>query len=169
MLLASVNLISVVRVFLLGTRESAGKCLCLFVLPGVSCDSCIKGNFRGLRFKCLICYDYDLCATCYEAGATNTRHTADHPMQCILTRSDYGWFLLKLFFEFLIVSNISICSVLDRHLLRRWNDQFRHTPVLLLSLLRQTRIHWNSIVRPCHHWTQWNTLRSGKTWNKLIP
>lgn len=56
---------------------------------GVSCDSCIKGNFRGLRFKCLICYDYDLCATCYEAGATNTRHTADHPMQCILTRSDY--------------------------------------------------------------------------------
>lgn len=59
-------------------------------ISGVSCDSCIKGNFRGLRFKCLICYDYDLCATCYEAGATNTRHTADHPMQCILTRSDYG-------------------------------------------------------------------------------
>ena len=65
---------------------------------GVSCDSCIKGNFRGLRFKCLICYDYDLCATCYEAGATNTRHTADHPMQCILTRSDYGikWWLYVL-------------------------------------------------------------------------
>ena len=63
-------------------------------ISGVSCDSCIKGNFRGLRFKCLICYDYDLCATCYEAGATNTRHTADHPMQCILTRSDYGWFIL---------------------------------------------------------------------------
>jgi len=61
-----------------------------FSILGVSCDSCIKGNFRGLRFKCLICYDYDLCATCYEAGATNTRHTADHPMQCILTRSDYG-------------------------------------------------------------------------------
>nr|CAH0104100.1 unnamed protein product [Daphnia galeata] len=59
---------------------------------GVSCDSCIKGNFRGLRFKCLICYDYDLCATCFEAGATNTRHTADHPMQCILTRSDYDTF-----------------------------------------------------------------------------
>ena len=66
-------------------------CHCFFVfLAGVSCDSCIKGNFRGLRFKCLICYDYDLCATCFEAGATNTRHTADHPMQCILTRADYG-------------------------------------------------------------------------------
>ncbi|KAJ8923837.1 hypothetical protein NQ315_010419 [Exocentrus adspersus] len=55
---------------------------------GVSCDSCLKGNFRGRRYKCLVCYDYDLCAACYEAGATNTRHTTDHPMQCILTRSD---------------------------------------------------------------------------------
>jgi hypothetical protein len=56
---------------------------------GVSCDSCLKGNFRGKRYKCLICYDYDLCATCYEAGATTTRHTTDHPMQCILTRTDF--------------------------------------------------------------------------------
>ncbi|XP_042722051.1 E3 ubiquitin-protein ligase KCMF1 [Lagopus leucura] len=56
---------------------------------GVSCDACLKGNFRGRRFKCLICYDYDLCATCYESGATTTRHTTDHPMQCILTRVDF--------------------------------------------------------------------------------
>jgi len=63
--------------------------LCLSDL-GVSCDSCLKGNFRGRRYKCLICYDYDLCATCYEAGATTTRHTTEHPMQCILTRSDFG-------------------------------------------------------------------------------
>lgn len=56
---------------------------------GVSCDSCLKSNFRGRRYKCLICYDYDLCAICYEEGATSTRHSADHPMQCILTRSDF--------------------------------------------------------------------------------
>ncbi|KAF6216794.1 hypothetical protein GE061_001144 [Apolygus lucorum] len=56
---------------------------------GVSCDSCLKGNFRGKRYKCLICYDYDLCSVCYEAGSTTTRHTTEHPMQCILTRSDY--------------------------------------------------------------------------------
>ncbi|PWA26879.1 hypothetical protein CCH79_00001031, partial [Gambusia affinis] len=55
----------------------------------VSCDACLKGNFRGRRFKCLICYDYDLCASCYESGATTTRHTTEHPMQCILTRVDY--------------------------------------------------------------------------------
>ncbi|KAI6058276.1 E3 ubiquitin-protein ligase KCMF1 [Aix galericulata] len=61
----------------------------LCVTEGVSCDACLKGNFRGRRYKCLICYDYDLCATCYESGATTTRHTTDHPMQCILTRVDF--------------------------------------------------------------------------------
>ncbi|XP_014489369.1 PREDICTED: E3 ubiquitin-protein ligase KCMF1-like isoform X1 [Dinoponera quadriceps] len=56
---------------------------------GVSCDSCLKGNFEGRRYKCLVCYDYDLCASCYEGGASTTRHLTDHPMQCILTRSDF--------------------------------------------------------------------------------
>ncbi|XP_037068600.1 E3 ubiquitin-protein ligase KCMF1-like, partial [Pollicipes pollicipes] len=55
---------------------------------GVSCDACLRSNFRGRRYKCLVCYDYDLCAGCREAGSTTTRHTADHPMQCILTRAD---------------------------------------------------------------------------------
>ncbi|EDV93547.1 GH18223 [Drosophila grimshawi] len=55
---------------------------------GVSCDSCLKSNFSGRRYKCLICYDYDLCADCYEDGVTSTRHLVEHPMQCILTRSD---------------------------------------------------------------------------------
>ncbi|CAG9112731.1 unnamed protein product [Plutella xylostella] len=56
---------------------------------GVSCDSCMKNNFRGRRYKCLICIDYDLCASCYEAGATTNQHTTEHPMQCILSRSDF--------------------------------------------------------------------------------
>lgn len=57
---------------------------------GVSCDSCLKNNFRGRRYKCLICIDYDLCAACYESGATTIQHTTEHPMQCILSRSDFG-------------------------------------------------------------------------------
>ena len=77
---------------------------CSAGIAGVSCDSCMKGNFRGRRYKCLVCYDYDLCATCYEGGAGTTRHTADHPMQCIITRTDFGeyelakkkWFLMSM-------------------------------------------------------------------------
>lgn len=33
---------------------------------GVSCDNCMKSNFSGKRYKCLICYDFDLCSTCYD-------------------------------------------------------------------------------------------------------
>ena len=58
-----------------------------FHFTGVSCDYCMKSNFRGRRYKCLICYDYDLCAECYESNATSTRHTTQHAVQCILTRS----------------------------------------------------------------------------------
>lgn len=65
----------------------------VYLVPGVSCDSCLKNNFRGRRYKCLICIDYDLCAACYESGATTNQHTTEHPMQCILSRSDFGKYL----------------------------------------------------------------------------
>jgi len=60
----------------------------LMAFTGVSCDACMKSNFSSLRFKCLVCYDYDLCASCHDSGATSSRHTVDHPMQCIMTRAD---------------------------------------------------------------------------------
>lgn len=57
---------------------------------GVNCDACLLGNFRGKRFKCLMCYDYDLCAACYGNGTVSGGHSFDHPMQCILTQSDFN-------------------------------------------------------------------------------
>ena len=54
---------------------------------GVSCDACGKGGFTGKRYKCLTCYDFDLCQDCYESGETGQgRHATDHPMQVILSR-----------------------------------------------------------------------------------
>ena len=59
---------------------------------GVSCDKCGKSGFSGKRYKCLLCFDFDLCAECFdslgEEAANNGRHTSTHPVQCILTRAD---------------------------------------------------------------------------------
>eukprot|EP01080_Neovahlkampfia_damariscottae_P009925 gene9925-2246_t len=40
----------------------------------ISCDKCRKKNFKGRRYKCLNCYDYDLCESCYKLN----EHTAGH-------------------------------------------------------------------------------------------
>lgn len=58
----------------------------------VSCDSCKKTGFRGLRYKCLACEDFDLCSSCYEAGLTTSSHSVNHPMQCIIAKEDYELF-----------------------------------------------------------------------------
>lgn len=62
------------------------------VHQSVSCDACKKANFRGLRYKCLACEDFDLCSSCYEAGLTTLTHNVGHPMQCIVAKDDYELF-----------------------------------------------------------------------------
>ncbi|CAF0780337.1 unnamed protein product [Rotaria sordida] len=54
---------------------------------GVSCDACMRTNFPGRRYKCLLCDNYDLCGSCYDLDAESQNHKNDHPMQCILTET----------------------------------------------------------------------------------
>jgi len=52
----------------------------------VTCDGCNEQGIRGIRFKCLICPDFDLCATC------EGKHTHDqHPMLRISSPQDSTW------------------------------------------------------------------------------
>lgn len=56
---------------------------------GVTCDPCGKNNFSGLRYKCLVCLDYDLCAQCFDTKQVSINHLETHPVQCIVPKSDY--------------------------------------------------------------------------------
>ena len=40
----------------------------------VQCDGCRKKPIVGVRFKCNICYDYDLCEPCVARG-THSQHS----------------------------------------------------------------------------------------------
>ena len=115
-------------------------------ISGVSCDSCLKSNFRGKRYKCLICYDYDLCATCFEAGATTTRHTTDHPVQCIITRSDFGRFSFCWVSFQIVQEKKKLIAVLLQFLAWLFSEKTCGFAIALLSLSLQKLLNFNIFV-----------------------
>ncbi|KAF8589545.1 cysteine proteinase [Ramaria rubella] len=46
--------------------------------PGIGCDGCGKQTIIGVRWKCLVCEDYDLCTDCRSSGKHTNRHSVDH-------------------------------------------------------------------------------------------
>lgn len=42
--------------------------------PTVTCDVCSKSGISGTRWKCSVCFDYDLCHSCYMSD----KHLLDH-------------------------------------------------------------------------------------------
>ena len=43
----------------------------------VQCDGCGYDGVTGMRWKCVKCYDFDLCSLCYMTG----KHDTSHPFQ----------------------------------------------------------------------------------------
>ena len=39
---------------------------------GITCDQCHAAPIAGVRYRCSMCVDYDLCAGCYEARAAGS-------------------------------------------------------------------------------------------------
>ncbi|KAH8353547.1 hypothetical protein KR084_011710 [Drosophila pseudotakahashii] len=61
----------------------------------ICCDGCQRRDFRGRRFRCLRCVNFDLCGDCYDQRVETQDHRFDHPMQLILDPEDPSSFLLN--------------------------------------------------------------------------
>eukprot|EP01080_Neovahlkampfia_damariscottae_P008775 gene8775-723_t len=49
---------------------------------GIQCDYCGKQNFKGKRYQCTSCSDYDLCSDCFDKRSSF--HTKNHPFKIII-------------------------------------------------------------------------------------
>ncbi|XP_067011890.2 E3 ubiquitin-protein ligase MIB2 [Anabrus simplex] len=52
----------------------------------IICDGCKKHGIAGMRWKCVRCYDYDLCTHCYMAD----KHDLNHVFQRFETANSIG-------------------------------------------------------------------------------
>lgn len=77
-----------------------------FFPPGVRhsniiCDSCKKHGIMGMRWKCKVCFDYDLCTQCYM----NNKHDLSHAFERYETAHSQPW-----------VPLCQLTSTIDHHL-----------------------------------------------------
>ena len=55
-------------------RDAAKASLELLHHRGVTCDGCSVKPIKGLRFKCQVCDDYDLCELCHASNVHQVGH-----------------------------------------------------------------------------------------------
>ncbi|CAL1548126.1 unnamed protein product, partial [Lymnaea stagnalis] len=42
--------------------------------PNITCDECDEVGIHGIRWKCTVCFDYDLCSSCYHSDKHDAQH-----------------------------------------------------------------------------------------------
>ncbi|KAF7267945.1 hypothetical protein GWI33_018888 [Rhynchophorus ferrugineus] len=55
--------------------------------PNIVCDGCDNRGISGMRYKCTICYDYDLCYLCYHGD----KHELTHPFKRFDSATSLGY------------------------------------------------------------------------------
>ena len=53
----------------------------------ITCNGCHQEGILGMRWKCLVCEDYDLCSVCYFGG----KHDMLHEFVRLLTQNSAGY------------------------------------------------------------------------------
>ncbi|XP_016115175.1 E3 ubiquitin-protein ligase MIB2-like [Sinocyclocheilus grahami] len=71
----------------------------------IICDSCKKHGIMGMRWKCKVCFDYDLCTQCYMNNKHDLTHTFErfetahsHPVS-LTPRQNLSRIILKGIFQ----------------------------------------------------------------------
>uniref|UniRef100_A0A4W5MB67 RING-type E3 ubiquitin transferase n=1 Tax=Hucho hucho TaxID=62062 RepID=A0A4W5MB67_9TELE len=71
----------------------------------IICDSCKKHGIMGMRWKCKVCFDYDLCTQCYMNNKHDLGHaferyeTAHSQLVCLAPRQNLPRIILKGIFQ----------------------------------------------------------------------
>ncbi|KAM9430896.1 E3 ubiquitin-protein ligase MIB2-like isoform 4-T10 [Salvelinus alpinus] len=71
----------------------------------IICDSCKKHGIMGMRWKCKVCFDYDLCTQCYMNNKHDLGHaferyeTAHSQTVCLAPRQNLPRIILKGIFQ----------------------------------------------------------------------
>lgn len=56
----------------------------------VKCNICKTHPINGLRYRCLRCFNFDVCQTCFLTGRFGTKHKIGHPMQEYCSETSAG-------------------------------------------------------------------------------
>jgi hypothetical protein len=95
----------ILRVFVKFIKEDVPS---MTLLPpkhvGVICDGCNRSPIVGIRYKCLECFDYDLCESCADRQLIH----AHHVMAKIRTPHQVDFIFL---FQYILIESISNRSI----------------------------------------------------------